>query len=86
MVEMVLDARICGQKWFWWHESVGRNGSVGTNLWWIETVLGDRISVDRNGTVLGARAGFFLESVTSWVLAFDRSGDRIRNPSGTPNH
>ncbi len=30
--EMVLGVLICGQKWFWWHDSVGRNGTGGTIL------------------------------------------------------
>ncbi len=47
--EMVLVARICGQKWFWWHKSVSRNGSRSTDLW-AEMVLVARMSMDRKGT------------------------------------
>ncbi len=73
---------------------MGRSGCVGTNLS-AKMVVVARICRQKwfweleflwIETVLGARTGFFLESVTSWVLAFDRSGDRTRNPSGTPDH
>jgi hypothetical protein len=67
VVEMVLDVRICGQKWFWEHQSVGRNGSGGTNLW-AKIVLVARICGQKwfwelefllTETVLGARMVFF---------------------------
>ncbi len=53
---------------------MGRNGSGSSNF----------CGLKQYGT--GCTNGFFLESVTSRVLAFDRSGDRTRNPSGTPDH
>jgi hypothetical protein len=68
---MILVARICGQKWLWWHESLGRNGSGSTNLWAGMVVLVARICGQKwfweleflwTETVLGARIFFFFRA------------------------